>query len=87
MSKQELDSIKEDLRQDLSGHYYKMTQAKIITIIGCTITACTFFIGGIVWLNTSLTTDRIEIIQCKANDAALFGKCDNLQVQINNIRK
>ena len=86
--------------EDLSKGYYKMSQAKIITVIGCTISACLTAFGfynslpdTIQKLNEKISNQKVQIenlqIQvqdCKDEERSIWQEIGNLQNEINQKR-
>lgn len=91
MGDEEKESIKREISQDLGRGYYKMSQAKIITLIGCTITACLTVFGGILYLEKDLaeihTTDAVQdskITELNSQKNNLWSAIGSIDLRLNN---
>ncbi len=88
MSDKEKEAL---LNDDLGRGYYKMSQTKIITLIGCTITVCLTIFGGVTYVDRNLTTHDIQIKQntidirdSRIDIKALWQENNNIRDKINN---
>ena len=73
--------------RDVSKDYYRMSQIKIISLIGCTITLCISVFG--VALHVDRTEERSAFMNEKHEEQirVLTNKIDFLQAQINQLKK
>jgi hypothetical protein len=93
MSQEDYDKLKSEIHNDLSKGYYKMSQTKIISLIGCTITACLTIFGGILYVSRSLDSstncciqNSKDIIELKQKDQILDKKYYELNDKINQVK-
>lgn len=78
MDENEKQILKDELKYDLNKGYYKMSQAKIISLIGCTITICISCFGVGIYIDRHFTRydDKIEQLNSKFED--LKNKQENM---------
>jgi len=83
---------KDELDRNLGHGYYKMSQTKIIALVGCTVSICLTVFGAVLYIDRSITRNSIEIEQnkidiqnAKVDNARLWGKCSELDNKLNHL--
>lgn len=94
MSSEEKDALKEEIKNDLTKGYIKMSFNKLFALISCTVTICLSIFGAANWVIVSISEiKQKQEVQVDVNrdlkngQDKLWGGIANLQTQINNNRK
>lgn len=86
MNEEEIKKLKEELKNDLGNGYYKMSQAKMITLIGCTITFSMTVFAFYAHNDVDIAVLKADNAASKTEIQSLKSTVNSLQAQINNLK-